>query len=255
MIWCLTLHAALAASPEDRVRTLWTRGTAQMAESGSLPMPDLTSRDIRALAAGEVVKQRRREEGSDWAIGLVWLPHSVDAIWVGMVDDAHDELTENLREIEIASSGPNEFDLFQEITLPRPFHTRHWILHIRNAAEVFAQTDGSLWERAWTLQPETDLDLVPTTFLSAHARAASVYTPVNEGGWSLLPDGDATLLVYQARIGVGGIIPDELVVRFAIATIDELLLHVGVLAARAPGHYTGSHEALLRPDLSEIPRF
>ncbi len=251
----LTIGVALAETPAARVGRVWAAGSERMTTAGSLPVPALSSGDLRELARGEVVKQRRRESGSDWAVGLAWLPHPMDAIWVGIVDNEHDDLTSGLRELTLSSRGPNDLTLFQELSLPRPFDTRIWVIRLWNPNGVYTRTSGALWERVWELAPESALDAVPADFLTSAQRADGVYTPVNEGGWSFLPDGDGTLVVYQARTSVGGLVPDELVLRFAVSRLDELLLHVGELADRSVGHYDLDHAPLVRPDGSEIPRF
>ena len=76
---------------------------------------------------------------------------------------------------------------------------------------------------------------------------------MNEGGWTLVPAAGGVIVVYQVRTDIGGNIPDELVLHYALSTLDELIEHVGELAARAPSHYRAGHYDIVRPDGARVP--
>ena len=215
-----------------------------------LPLPPLTDAHLDEIVAGEVVKLRVREAGTDRAVGLTWMTHPPDAIWLALQDDKHSPMLESLSELQLTGTRPGFKVLYQHLDLPFPFSDRHWVLHLWNNEALYA---AGLWERTWKLDPRVEGALVdlPEDWRARHSQAT--WTPVNEGGWWLLPSKGGTLVVYQVRTSIGGAVPEELVLRYAMSTLDEMMAHIDRRAAEIPSHYDATHFSILRPDDAPIP--
>lgn len=248
------LPLALAAPSPQALEATWRAVTPTISQAGRLPVPSLSAADFQALSEGEILKQRAEKKGEvDRAFGIGWLPYSIDAVWIGVLDDVHDDLVSGLTETWLPGSSSAHKILYQHLDLPMPVSDRHWVIVIENTRGLYTASQGKVWERTWDLDPRGDaaLALVPAGLVEDPASA--IVTPVNDGGWYLVPAEGGVLVVYQVRTAIGGNIPDELVVQYAMSTLDELITHVGELAARAPSHYRAGHYAITRPDGSAIP--
>lgn len=250
----------LSASPPsaEALQSAWGAVQPALRAHARLPTPSFTAAQWQALAAGEVVRQRvPTTDGVDRAVGAAWLPHSIDAIWIGVLDDVHDDLVSGLSETWLPGSTSELKRLYQHLDLPAPFSDRHWVIRITSTRALYEASGGAVWERSWDLDPAGPAALaeLPAEFLAgpdAPELEGAVWTPVNEGGWTLVPAAGGVLVLYQVRTVIGGNIPDEVVLRYALSTLDELVLHVGELAARAPQHYRAGHYVVRRPDQSPI---
>lgn len=252
LIWLSALPTA------TQLQAAWDAVVPALKAHGRLPVPSFSAAQWAELAQGRVVRQRvPSSDGVDRAVGAAWLAHPPDAIWIGVLDDVHDDLVSGLSETWMPGSSAQVKRLYQHLDLPAPFADRHWVLQIRNTPGPYTATGGAVWERTWQLDPQGEAALaeLPAEFLArddAPELDGAVWTPVNDGGWTLVPAAGGVLVVYQVRTVVGGNIPDDLVVRYAVSTLDELLQHVGELAARAPGHYRAGHYPIQRPDGTPI---
>ena len=215
-----------------------------------LPLPPRSAGQLEAIAGGGVAKLRVREEGADRAVGLTWMPHPPDAIWLAIQDDKHSTMVKGLSELQLDGTRPGFKVLYQHLDLPFPFNDRHWVLHLWNNEALFS---AGPWERIWALDPRVEGALVdlPADWRERHEGA--LWTPVNEGGWWLFPGEGGTLVVYQVRTSIGGAVPEELVLRYAMSTLDEMMAHIDGRAAEIPGHYDAAHFSILRPDGAPIP--
>lgn len=251
----LALTAIAFAGPDPRaLESAWRAVTPVITQSGKLPLPTLSGADFDDIASGDIIKQRAGKKGEvDRAIGIGWLPYSVDAVWVGVLDDVHDDLVSGLTETWLPGTTADRKILYQHLDLPMPVSDRHWVIIIENTRALHAASNGGVWERTWDLDPRGDAALAEVPAGLVKDPASAIVTPVNDGGWYLVPAEGGVLVVYQVRTVIGGNIPDELVVQYAMSTLDELITHVGELAARAPTHYRAGHYAITRPDGSAIP--
>ncbi|MCB9741463.1 MAG: hypothetical protein H6740_02540 [Alphaproteobacteria bacterium] len=232
--------------------------TAVIEAEGRLPLPALSAAQWAEVAAGEVVKLRRTDaDGVDTAIGVGFVPHPIDQVWVGVLDDVHDDLVSNLSETWLPGTTPGHKVLYQHLDLPMPFSDRHWVIIIENTRGLHAASGGAVWERVWDLDPRgaAAFEDVPAELVQrlGSGFTDAIVTPINAGGWYFIPTAGGVLTIYQVRTDIGGNIPDELVVRYALSTLDELIEHVAELPARAPAHYRGTTTPIVRPDGSAIP--
>lgn len=228
---------------------LWSARRPAFSSAG-LPTPPLTAEHWARVAEGKVAKVRVSEEGADRAVGVRWMTHAPEAVWIAILDDTHDTIVSGLTERQLTGTAPGHKILYQHLDLPRPFEDRHWVLVIENNPALYAQ---GVWEREWTLDPRMAGSLADVPDELADNVEGSVFTPVNDGGWWLIPGDGGVLVVYQVRTSVGGNIPEELVVRYAMTTLDDMLEHVNRRAGEIPAHYNSSHFPILRADNQPVP--
>ena len=103
-----------------------------------------------------------------------------------------------------------------------------------------------MWERSWDL---ANPDHMPNPADDA------IWVPVATGSWLLFPVEEGTMVVYHVRSAIGGRIPDEVVTRWALATVDEMMIHIAERAVNISDHYTGKHETILNCKKEPIPLF
>ena len=239
----LALGAALAATPPlAELKADWARLSALRDEHGQLSAT-LSESDLVALSQGRMVKHRERIAGPDHAWGVAWSTEPREALWIAILDDTHDTIVEGLREQQLPGTTPDRKLLFQHLDLPWPFEDRQWVLEIVNNPTIYTASGGDIWERVWTLAPES---------LATDPAPDAIWTPENDGGWLLMEAAGGTLMVYQVRGDIGGAIPDDLVTRYALSTLDDMLDHVMDRAAIIPAHYDAAHFAMRRPDGTDI---
>lgn len=249
-------EAADKAPSGAELEAAWASVAPALTEHGRVPVPSLTSDQWAEVSAGKVVRWRQEVVGAvDGAVGVGWLPHANEHIWVGALDDVHNHLTEGLTEVWLEGTEPGHKVLYQHYDVPAPFADRHWVVVVEHNPDVFEATDGAVWERAWTLDERgpSALEDVPSGTVPDPDEA--LWTPVNQGGWTLVPAGEGSIVVYQVRSDIAGNIPEELVVRFALSSLDQMVGYLSELAGGVPDHYVGDHFSITRPDLQPLPTY
>jgi len=199
----------------------------------------LDDNDFRRVAEGKIAKRRLIQEGPDRAIGVGWTPHTRDAVWIAIIDEVHNTMVNSLYEQRLGTSTDGAKRLYQRLDLPWPFTDRQWVISISNNTALAKASANTLWERYWTLSDPIQ---------GEPADPGSLWIPTLDGAWIAIPIGGGTLLVYQVRTTIGGAIPDELVTRWAMATLDEMLENVFTRAAEIPKHYDREHERIMGGD-------
>ncbi len=258
MFSLLLISTAVAGSTAQVLESHWNEFSGQAMGIAGLALPDFTAREWDEVAAGGVTKRRIRGEPGvsggtvDRVIGVALLPLPVEQVWIGILDDVHASLVEGLTERQLRGTTPGHKRLYQALDLPFPLNDRHWILGIQSNAELYAGTGA--WERTWSLDPGGPAALLEVEHGVLLSPDDAVWTPENDGGWLLVPVKDhGTLVVYQARTDIGGFVPDDLVARYAVARLDEMITQVMELGQRAPGHYVGDHFPIHGPDDLPLP--
>ena len=248
-IMVLTLQASAAPqagppSTEELVEA-WARVGPSIASMSPVPVT-LNRQDFETISNARIAKRRIREAGPDRALGAMWVPIERNKIWVAILDDIHDHLLSSLTETRLGVSDQGHKLLYQHLDLPWPAQNRQMVIEIQNNLPISTSTDGMLWERSWTLAEPS---------LMKQADASAVWVPMTNGAWLLFPVQDGTVVVYHARSTIGGRIPDELVTRWAMATLDEMMLHIVDRAGQIRDHYTAAHEIIIGGDEKPIPYF
>ncbi len=258
MFLLLIASSTLAGPPAVELAGHWTafqgaaRGTARLA------LPDFSADEWATVARGDVVKRRIRGEVGvsgatvDRIVAMAWVAHPIEQVWIGVLDDVHASLVDGLTERQLPGTTPTHKVLYQALDLPFPINDRHWVLQIDSNQALHGATGA--WERSWSLDPRgvgALVDVDPSVRLSVDD---AVWTPENDGGWLMVPvPGQGTLVVYQARTDIGGIIPDDLVTRYAMNQLDEMVAQTRALAERAPRHYVSNHYLIHAPDGAPVP--
>ncbi len=258
-MFLLWLSSSTLAAPEAlALAGRWEGFRAEAAGAARLALPAFSAKEWATVAQGDVVKRRIRGEVGvsgmtvDRVVWLAFVPTPVAQVWIGVIDDVHASLVEGLVERQLPGTRPGHKVLYQSLDLPFPFNDRHWVLQIDSNAALFAATGA--WERSWSLDPRGLGALVDVPADVLLPEDDAVWTPENDGGWLMVPvPGEGTLVVYQARTDIGGVIPDDLVTRYAIARLDEMMAQTSALAARAPSHYVGDHYVIHDPSAVPVP--
>ncbi len=239
----LLCQLAIAQPSADQLAQAWALHQPALQSEGIRPVT-LGTEDFVLLARGEVVRRRLPATGADRAMGAIWAPMSRDAVWVAILDDSDFTLVDTMTEIRLPDTAAGHKRLYQHIDLPWPVADRHWVLQIRNNMPLAASTQDAVWERVWDLTQRSD---VP------EGRPTAIWSPINDGGWILVSARGGTLLVYHARTRIGGNIPEEAVIRWAMVTLESMLRKTVERAEGIHTHYKSAHIPIYRPDGSAVP--
>ena len=235
--------ACLAAPPADELARRIEANSAALAAHGQHAIT-LDAKDLAEIAAGRVVRRRARVEGADQAIGAIWSDSPIDALWLSILDDTHFKLVKGLFEEQLPGTAKGRKFLYQHVDMPWPIRNRQWVLDIDNNAALYKATSGKVWERTWTLADSA---------LAKSPREDAIWVSLNEGGWQIYSWPDGVLLIYHVRASMDGWISDDLVTRYALSTLKDMLQEIDTRAGTMAAHYNAAHPRLVRPDGSQIP--
>lgn len=179
-------------------------------------------------------------------MGATWSPLSREAIWLAVLDDTHDTLVKILSERTLYYTEDGRKVLYQHLDLPWPISDRQWVIEIWNNAKLTEATDNQIWERVWNLTDSSSMK---------HPDPEAIWAPMTDGAWLFIPALGGTLVIYHVRSTVGGAIPDEVVTRWALATIDEMIVHAVTRAEEIPTHYDAKHFSINGGNNQPVPPF
>ena len=241
----LTLCQSIAAPSATVLADTWASQFKILSEHTDQPVL-LGDADFQRVSEGKIAKRRLSQDGPDRAIGVGWTPHSREAIWVAIIDEVHNTMVNDLVEKRLGKDATGAKLLYQRLNLPWPFQDRQWVIAISNNRALSEASNGQTWERSWRLAEPIDGD---------PASPEAMWIPTLDGAWIAIPLEGGTLLIYQVRTTIGGAIPDEIVTRWAMSTLDEMLENVFSRAAEIPEHYTPGHEPINGGDEKPIATF
>lgn len=190
---------------------VWSKLERVVEEQAVFPPGALGASVWDAVAAGKVAT--RKGEGRAVGVGVIDRPR--ERVWLSLTDDTPVHRVEGLTEARLEGAWAGPKVLYQLLDLPWPIQDRHWALKLWTNTKL-ALASG-VWERAWTLAPERLAE-------GAAKVGADGAVPVerNDGGWLLVDLGAAgTLGVYQARVDLGGAVPEDAARAYASATMAE----------------------------------
>ena len=197
-----------------------------------LPPPPL-DRTVWAEVESAGLSRRRVDGEVQTAVGIAVWPCSQAAAWLGITDDHPVGKVSGLTEIVLSGAGGGPKLLYQYLDLPWPLQDRHWAIALENNLKLAQQT--GVWERHWKLAPEALERAHPQM---GERFEAALMTPVNEGGWLVVPVAAAeTLVIYQSRASLGGGVPDGAVEGWAMSGLADVLRTFGENAARMQREY------------------
>jgi hypothetical protein len=251
----LLLSIALAEDPSaETLRAVWVESLPALQAHSRMPVITLEEGAFDELAKGEVVRFRRQESDTvDGAVGVAWVPYSPEDLWLGAIDDVHQHLADGLTEQWLPGTVPGHKVLYQHFDVPAPFDDRHWVIVIDSNKPLYEASSSVIWERTWDLDERGTAALEDVPEDTVEAPEDALWTPVNRGGWLMIPCEGGSLIVYQVSSDIGGNIPEEMVVRFAMASLGGMIGHLEELAQATPEHYVDDHFVILRPDGQPIP--
>jgi hypothetical protein len=204
-------------------------------------LPELSSREWERVGAGVIVDKAWEAEGlPEGSTGVFLLSHSLETVWLALLDDVHNDLASGLRERQLSAPDAAVKELYQRLDLPRPFADRHWVLQIQSV-EITETPGARRWLRRWDIDPAGEdrvLDL-PASWQPGEEEV--IWTPVNDGAWLLLELEASVLVVYQARTEVEGWIPNRLVSAFTRGGLEDMRDRLSRAAGEAPDHYGADH--------------
>lgn len=246
MVVCGSSLAIAGDHPStEKLHEAWKKIEPTVRADATFPIA-LEQGDFSAIANGQIAKRRIRENGPDRAMGAMWAPIDRNHIWIAILDDGHDNLLSSLTETRLENSEHGHKRLYQHLDLPWPVHNRQLVVEIQNNTDISNATEGFLWERSWDLAEPALMD---------KPDPSAVWIPLATGSWLLFPVENGTVVVYHVRSTIGGRIPDEVVTRWAMSTLDEMMQHIVDRAGNIHTHYTGNHEILLGGDNLPIEQF
>lgn len=173
-------------------------------------------------------------EHGDTVVGVGVLPVARPAAWLSLTDDMPVARVEGLVEVRLEGrwSGPKV--LYQLLDLPWPVADRHWVLDLRTNTALASA--ANVWERAWRLAPTRLAE--GRAHVDAAAYDAALPVERNDGAWLLVDLGaEGTLGVYQARVDLGGALPEGATRAYASTTMAENFAKVEANAADVRRRY------------------
>lgn len=228
-------------------------------------IPLLEAEQITKLLEGEIVKVRQAPSSPDLPQGVAgYAVFDVPRVqvWIAATDPHAGYSGGMLSETRLAKDTESGSIWYQHLKLPWPVQDRHWLIRIRRESALSRATDNRIWVHSWALDEKGE-PFVKQFIQAGHIRNVSLevaekslYTPVNHGSWiTWTMPGNRTFLVYRVTSVVGGNIPDNFVVEWAMLTLGNLLNDVGEFSRRIPQHYVDGHEVVLDANGVEIPWF
>jgi len=224
-------------------------------------LPSLSDAQRQELLSGECV--RVLQENPDpakpsAATGMILTNVDRELLWLA-TQDLHASVDPDLTEFIVRQTGTDSAWWYGYWDLPRPVKDRQWVVHSYNNHAVAEQTGGQAWEHVWALVPD-GLDHVRELLAEGEREGIgtghldhAIFTPVNEGSWTMITVGDQTLLAYQASSVVGGSIPSWLVTKLVMMRLESVLRRVEERAGSwVPGHYGPAHAAVYGGDGQRI---
>lgn len=250
----ILLAIAWAQETPDSHFTEWESALPTLTEHSKGHVPTLTPEDVARLRSGKTIGRRLARDGEvDGALGVAFMPLSTEAVWVGGLDDRHAQLAAGLTEVWLPGSNHERKILYQHLDVPAPFSDRHWVVQIRSNAPLYAASEGRIWERYWDLDPRPLSELMLELPEGAvELEPDTLTTPVNRGRWTIVRVPDGVFVLYEVHTDIGGPVPEELMVRFAMLSLDEFMGTLEEVGSGASEHYAGDHYLIRRPDLSPI---
>lgn len=230
---------AHAAPDPAALHAAWSRDAATIAaDSASIPTA-LTSRDLDALAAGDVVAHRVDSDRGAFAVGATWVDAPIEGPWI-CVQDARDRpLSTSVRNEWLPGETHTRRLVYMDLALPWPIADRQWVSDLHANRVLFDGTDGRVWQRAWRVADRT---------LAPDPDPKAVWMTTNTGAWTLLPAAGGTLVLFSVRALLGGDIPAFLSQVGAVARLKGTLRMLSEYTATVAAHYGPAHHPVYAPD-------
>lgn len=216
--------------------------------------PELSSASLEKIQGGETFWSESTGPAGERLLlisGLVQA--SPAAVWVAILDDAHNGLSERITEHQLSGSVPGKKRLYQHLSLPYPLADRHWVLNILTDIPLYKASQKAIWRRAWDLDPLGEAVFASMNPEDKALIQKGVWTPKNKGEWLILPVGEASFVIYRGLFDIGGRVPSSLSQAVGSQSALDLFNELQALAEKVPQHYTSNHAPILAPTGRPIP--
>ncbi|MEN0066561.1 MAG: hypothetical protein AAGA48_30780 [Myxococcota bacterium] len=233
---------ALAFGANPDLPKQWASVESAIRQHTNVPVP-LSSDDLNALMAGEMVASRFDTDKGAYATGAAWLDVPIDRVWLAINDGEHDPPGRTT--LRILEGPPNVRRVHLTLDLPFPISDRQWVADIVANKALYHATGGRVWQRQWALADKA---------LATEADRA-VWLKENRGAWTLVDTGDGTLMLFTVRTVLGGLLPPAITQAWAVKSLRRTFTEAGPRAKAMPEHYTGSHFLVQAPDGAAVPRW
>ena len=229
---------------------MWAAVSAAVNKDAYFAPPKLPAPVWTEVASGRIARLGdTAASGRVVAVGVIHA--SRPAVWLALTDDHLSDNVDSLTEVALRGAWSSPKTLYQRLDLPWPVTDRHWVIDLRNNATLAA---AGVWERAWTLDRAALLTAREHTDIAGFDAAAAIAT--NDGSWLLVSiDTHDTLAVYQARVQLGGALPDGAVDAFTRGQVDGLYSGIRKGAESLSKRYGAGCRPQPAPDGSPIPCF
>lgn len=225
-------------------------------------LPALQPDELKQLLGGEVVGLYLPPTGDVpcKAVGLLVSSQPRDKLWLA-IRTLQLENSDDYLEQRLGGTASDEI-WYGHLKLPLLFGRRHWLIEAGDNHVLAAATGNIGWEHHWQLVAggETKCKHAVRSGQVKGVRPKdledTIYTPANKGSWVLIAlPGGKTLIGYQVIIVIGGFIPDQLVARYSLYRMTDLLRDLEQQAASIHKRYTTKHAPVLGGDGLVLPRF
>ena len=182
-------------------------------------------------------------------------------LWIAC-QDPHFQLNKMTQFHLIESDGIDRNLFYGFMDLPWPFASRHWLTLSWNNHQMSQESDGRYWEHPWALEKDWTGKVMPYIQtkklgdLNVNAVENAIFLPENQGAWVMLDLEIKRLVVYHTTGTVGGEIPENLMLRFLVHTMQDLLRDLEHTAkTKIPAHYNTAHKTMYGGNGKPIPRY
>ncbi|GEM_PF-1311865 len=170
------------------------------------------------------------EVAKAWGLAIVNLP--AEQMWMAVNDEESypGTLPVTVSEVFLGEPHKDGRHVFQKMSLPGPFADRWWIIRKNAGQEIFAASEGRIWEAC--AENATNASLLEGKAVKRHLKEAE---PVNWtwAGWTLIPlSENLTLVEYFTWTDPGGSLPAGPASRFASGAVKRTMAKIETLARR-----------------------
>jgi hypothetical protein len=242
-MWSLVVALAQAAPTAAAIQADWDAVAPAVAANGATPV-HFSAADYAALAAGDTAVHRVDAAAGSFATGAIWVEAPISQAWIAIQDARDRPLGRDMINEWLPGETPARRQVYMRMPLPWPVADRQWVADFTQNKALFDATSGRVWQRRWTLGDPA---------LAPHPDPDAIWTPANEGAWTLLTTSGGTLCILAIHTDVGGSLPTAISQGLAVSSLKSTLRTLATHAADMPGHYRGSHEIVHAPDGAPVP--
>jgi hypothetical protein len=227
-----------------------------IAENSKFGAPELDSASLEKIQGGQTFwTERTLPQGERFLLISGLIKAVPAAVWIAILDDAHNGLSERITEHQLEGSVPGKKRLYQHLALPYPLSDRHWVLNILTDMALYKTTQGAAWRRAWVLDPLGEAVFESLNPPDKGLIQDGIWTPKNQGEWLILPVGEASLVIYRGLFDIGGRVPESISKAVGSQSALDLFNQLQTLSDQIPAHYNAQHQPILAPTGQNIPNW